>query len=482
MRKPDPRPASPSEHRLFPSALAAPAILLASFLAGGCTGDDEASSSSTSSLTDEAAVEGADGDIPNNLPFPNPAGFSASFSAAGSVDLDDPFFQDFGTNQRTCESCHFIENGWGVSAARVEQLFRQTGGTHPIFRPVDGANSPLADVSTRAARRAAYSMLRTRGVIRIGIAAPAEAEFELVAVDDPYGFASADELSLFRRPLPSAGVAFVIDVMWDGREDENGDTLDEQLAAQADNATIGHAEAAQPLSETDRQAMVDFQKALMNAQLIDRLAGRLDADGARGGPEALVGSVPTPPTPDNPARFDLFDAWIGIDEIEGGSRQAARRAAIARGQELFNTRVNNPNERGVISTCVACHNVTNVGGHISPAGPAPGPGNTSVGFFNTGVSDGARRTPDLPLYTLRNKANGDVLTTTDPGRALITGFWLDVDRFKVPNLRGLASRAPFFHNGSAATLAEVVTFYEEELAFDFTPDEEADLVAFMTAL
>lgn len=41
---------------------------------------------------------------------------------------------------------------------------------------------------------------------------------ELVAVDDPYHFASAAERSLFRRPLPSTNLKFDSAVMWDGRE------------------------------------------------------------------------------------------------------------------------------------------------------------------------------------------------------------------------------------------------------------------------
>ena len=53
-------------------------------------------------------------------------------------------------------------------------------------------------MSTKAKRRAAYSMLLNKGLVRVGLAIPATAEFELVAVDDPYHYASAAELSLFR--------------------------------------------------------------------------------------------------------------------------------------------------------------------------------------------------------------------------------------------------------------------------------------------
>ena len=70
-----------------------------------------------------------------------------------------------------------------------------TASTDPLFRAIDGANSPLADVSTVAARRQAYRLLLSKGLIRVRRPIPPNAEFWLVAVDDPYGHASARELS-----------------------------------------------------------------------------------------------------------------------------------------------------------------------------------------------------------------------------------------------------------------------------------------------
>jgi cytochrome c peroxidase len=90
--------------------------------------------------------------------------------------------------------------------------------------------------------------------------------------------------------------------------------------------------------------------------------------------------------------------------------------------------------------------------------------------------------PYLPVYTLRNLQSGETVRTTDPGRALITGRWSDVGRFKGPILRALASRAPYFHNGSARTLDEAVDFYDKRFAIRFTAREKADLVAFLRSL
>ena len=81
----------------------------------------------------------------------------------------------------------------------------------------------------------------------------------------------------------------------------------------------------------------------------------------------------------------------------------------------------------------------------------------------------------MPLYTFQNKTTGEVIQTTDPGRALITGKWEHMSLFKGPILRGLAARAPYFHNGSAATLAEVVEFYNRRFNVGLSAQEKDSL-------
>ena len=76
----------------------------------------------------------------------------------------------------------------------------------------------------------------------------------------------------------------------------------------------------------------------------------------------------------------------------------------------------------------------------------------------------------------------ELVETTDPGRAMVTGKWSDVGKFKGPVLRALAARPPYFHDGSAATLAEVVRFYDTRFQARFTAQEKADLIAFLQAL
>lgn len=102
--------------------------------------------------------------------------------------------------------------------------------------------------------------------------------------------------------------------------------------------------------------------------------------------------------------------------------------------------------------------------------------------IDIGLTDPERRTLDMPLYTLRNRNTGQTRQTTDPGRALLTGRWKDIGKFKGPVLRGLASRPPYFHDGSAADLGEVIDFYDVRFNIGYTAGEKADLVAFLNAL
>ena len=103
-------------------------------------------------------------------------------------------------------------------------------------------------------------------------------------------------------------------------------------------------------------------------------------------------------------------------------------------------------------------------------------------MFDIGTASAEERTPDLPLYTFQNRASGETRQLTDAGRGNVTGLWPDLGRFKTPTLRALAARAPYFHNGTAATLEDVVRHYERRLGFVFTDAERADLVAFLNAL
>ena len=414
---------------------------------------DEATSSEAAPLLEELVDR-----LPNGVPIPNAAGAAATFSSEGFVDLDDEFHTPQGTNGRDCATCHAVESGWSITPAQIQLLFLLTGGTHPIFNPLD-ATSQDADVSTVQARRQAYRLLLT-GLFRRGGPPVANAEFAIIAADDPAGFGTTGRFSFFRRPLATANLDLITGLMWDDRLTVAGDGRPPRagLFSQARGNITGGQQGAAP-SDALVNAIVDDELQLWVAQVVSR-GVRLDSCGGLGGPEHLAAQ------PLLAGRWNLYDAWIGLSPGSCGSAAAdRRRAQIARGQEIFNERQNAGGGR-----CRGCHNAVNNG--------------TSVGgaLFDVRTSAAERRPAGHPLYTLQNLATGDVAQTTDPGKAFVTGRWSDMNRFKVPTLRGLSARAPYFHNGIARTLRDVVRHYDEVLGFGFTREEEDDLVAFLEAL
>jgi cytochrome c peroxidase len=440
--------------------------------------------------------------LPNLFPFPNASGLLETYNSGGlPIDLNGPFFQSLGTNGRSCVSCHRPAQGWTISAQEVNLRFVSTQGLDHIFRTNDGSNSEdNIDTSTAVGRRKAYSLLITRGLFRIALAIPANAEFTVLGVANPYGCGDMATLSVYRRPLPATNLRFLSTVMWDGRESStqtgtqkstfatNPADLAADLAHQALDATNGHAQASAPLTAQQQQAIVNFEMALSSAQAIDYFAGALNGAGASGGPTHLA--LETTPaffvgindplggnaqgTLFTPVIFNLFDAW--------NNRASSRQASIARGQALFNSKpisitgvggLNDDLNLAVIpGTCGTCHDSPNVGNH-SVSAP-----------LNIGVADvnGPLDVSYLPVFTLQNKATLEIKTTTDPGRALITGLWKDIGKLKGPILRGLAARAPYFHNGSGSSLGDVIEFYDRRFNVGFTAQEKADLIAFLNAL
>ncbi len=439
--------------------------------------------------------------LPNRTPFPNGSGFLETYNINNApISLTGAFFQSLGTNGRSCSSCHQPGEGWSVSAVGIQVRFFLTRGLDPIFRTNDGSNCDHdIDTSTVEGRFKAYSLLLSRGLIRISIAAPTGAQFTVEDVSNPYGCGDTSTLSMYRRPLPATNLKFLSTVMSDGRESTPPSTqkitypdpdsaLLADLAHQAIDATTGHAQGAIP-SPAQVQDIVDFETALRTAQAIDYFAGFLNDDGATGGPVALASqqffigindSFPASfgfnPTGAafNPEIFNLYDAW---------TNSLGRRASIARGQALFNSKpitisgVAGINDVAGLpasfsGTCGTCHDSPNVGDH-SVSAP-----------LNIGVADltSPLDVSYLPVFTLKNTATGETVKTTDPGRALITGNWADIGKVKGPILHGLASRAPYFHNGSARSLADVLTFYDKRFNIGFTAQEKADLIAFLNAL
>jgi cytochrome c peroxidase len=200
------------------------------------------------------------------------------------------------------------------------------------------------------------------------------------------------------------------------------------------------------------------------------------------------------------ANFDLFAAWEPTSP-KYKSLQPSEQA-IGRGEAVFNdttfvihdvpglnSALSNPlynpadplAGQDIQGGCAICHNNPNVGNHSTSL-----PINIGVTMAQPTNNDGSPNNvldiAQLPVYTLHNPATGASVAVTDPGKAMLSGNWTDIGKTKGPMLRGLAGRAPYFHNGSAKDLTTVVNFYNQRFNIGFTPQQVSDLVALLSAL
>jgi cytochrome c peroxidase len=457
-------------------------------------------------------------------------GIIGTLDVNGAVNAQGAFFQSLGTNGRSCSTCHLASQAMSLSAAGVELRFLQTRGRDPLFAAVDGANCP----NGRTGVTADHSLLLNNGLIRIFLPLPANAQYSISVVHDPYGCAMVPGtaggqpvVSVYRRPLPTANLGFLSTIMFDGRETHallnNGQTfatnLNTDLTQQALDAITIHAQASQPPTSAQLADIVGFELGLFSAQVYDANAGSLTAGGALGGIVNLAGEPYYPGINDvlgadptgatfNPESMTLFSAWSNLYARDGNFFEAATDAArrkIAAGAALFGSApVQISNVRGLndnaalgnpttfAGTCTTCHDTPNVGNHSLPLPLDIGTSHSVLPSVepdpNIAAGLAELSMPNLPVYLISgcpnpfNPGQVESFYTSDPGKALISGLCSDFNRGKGPVLRGLAARAPYFHNGAAADLNELVNFYNQRFQMNLTAEQKEDLVAFLNSL
>lgn len=450
--------------------------------------------------------------LPNLFPFHNATGFSATNSKADSLDISGPFFQSLGTNGRTCGTCHVPSNGFGLSAADAQFRYHQSQGQDPLFDQIDGSTCPTGPIDN--------SLVTNNGVFRIGLTVPPNAtdssspQYTITAVQDPYGCAlttdstGAQTTSVYRRPLPATNLGFLSAVMWDGRESLSyplnaGQTfaanLNRDLTQQAIDATTGHAQAIHPPTIEQLTQIVSFELGLNSAQMFDWRAGNLyDQNGSQGGPQFLptlkyypgindsLGGDPYG-QPFNQNAFTLYTPWQNSEN--------SQQASIARGEHIFNTQPLTISDvpglttgtQQITGTCTTCHDTPNVGDHSFPLPLDIGTGHSLLYETDPNIIAGLEQLqqPNLPVFELactQGTEAGQTFYTSDPGKALLTGQCTDIGRIKGPILRNLASRAPYFHNGAAANLSQLVNFYNQRFQIGLSSHQMKDLINFLQTL
>ncbi|HEY2683442.1 MAG TPA: hypothetical protein VGI93_08040 [Steroidobacteraceae bacterium] len=472
--------------------------------------------------------------------YPDTTGVIATANANGRIDTRNIFFQSsLATNGRSCSTCHQADQAMSMTPDRAQELFVQTHGRDPLFAAVDGANCPNA----RTGDQGAHSLILSHGLIRVSVTIPANPAFQLVVVHDPYGCALTQDpvthqyiVSEYRRPLPSTNLRFLSAVMFDGRESPSTSALNNPLTFpvnlqtdlkhQAQDAITTHFQGA-PASDQVLDDIVAFEMGLYTAQVYDRQAGVLDLNGGQGGVRALMpqdyhpgindvlGADPYG-VPFTSSSMTLFSAWqaASVQSVKGGAefepfyarfdtaRRAQARRDVAAGEILFNTApititgVRGLNDNSAIGpslkgTCTTCHDAPNVGDHSLPLpldigiGHSPRPGLETDPSVAAGIAQ--LNEPDLPVFLVKGCTDpfgGAPVSfyTTDLGKGAVTGACADLNRVKGPILRGLAGRAPYFHNGAAKTLMQAVNFYNERFTMNLTDQQKLQLVAFLNTL
>ncbi|MBV8843394.1 MAG: hypothetical protein JO307_11340 [Bryobacterales bacterium] len=460
--------------------------------------------------------------LPASDTFDNSNGTVGIINAAGPVNTEGhPFFVPLGTNGRACVNCHQPTYAMSLSAASMVERWITTGGKDPVFAAFDGSNCPNLPQD----QKSSHSLLLNRGLFRIPLpwppknsdGSPKPVEFKIEVVRDPtgcntsaeYGLRSSEPtISVYRRPRPAANLKYVMSgaqaiVLKTGMpadvDPETGkpvpmnlmsDAREPTLKTQAVSAIMGHEQAGGAPTQKQLDKIVEFESQVYAAQIAHIWAGPLELPGGPGtlGPAALrdrragvLGDNEYDPV------FGRFDNWRkGSDYY---------RASVARGADIFMFRqfwirdtahinsigLGNPVKR----TCATCHNAQTTGQDLSA-------GWVDVGTTNfptwTEPSTWAESS-ELPVFKITCSAKADphpylgrVIYTTDPGRALISGRCVDVGSIVMQQLRGLAARPPYFVNGSAKTLREVVDYYDRRFDMKLSDAEKEDLVNFLGAL
>lgn len=463
----------------------------------------------------------ANGKMPTVMEFPNPQGRVGVTLTGQPIDpATHAFFKPIGDNGRACATCHRPDDAMSISLRSIKAEWERAGAASPLFEAYDGSNCP----SLPQGKARSHSILLERGAFRIAAkwpprrldGTPIEPEFSLRAISDPtgcnfdprYGLKADDaRVSVFRRPRMTANLRYILSPMHErntktmaplDRDPETNahvsmsllaDARLPTLRAQAAEAYAEHLGSAGRLSKIELEQIDDFQRRVYVAQNYSNDAGRLS-----GGPKALGvvamrdGKHHVNGNDRDTGVFFNFDQWAAKPGEEA-SAQAAFRASVARGNDLFflrpfwisdvvglnNIRLGNPYKQ----TCAFCHNTQMTGHDDVP------------GWMDLGTMTMPHATParDLPVFEIVCKASaaphpylGRRIYTNDPGRALVTGKCADVGGIVMQQFRGMAAREPYLTNGGAKTIRDVIDFYDRRFNIGYTEQEKQDLTNFMSVL
>jgi len=404
--------------------------------------------------------------------FDNASGQLRLLNKSGEVETKGhPFFTALGSNGRACVTCHQPSNAMSLSLDLIRDRWANTKGKDPLFAAVDGSNCP--DLAQD--KEESHSLLFKRGLFRIALPWPpatVKPDFRIEVVRDPTGCnKNPSSISVYAHPRVVANLQYIAPttggiLMADGRE--------RTLQSQAASAAVAHFEMSAAPTRGQLQQIEDFERQLFMAQHWDILGGALNDPGAPPllGAENLASGIPGAGVTPGANLVASFDPWRNVSAANLAVRQRAFRESALRGVDLFASREFRLAE-GKQGTCATCHQ----------------PGiNHAIDIGTTNLPT-TKESPELPLFRITCDASapphpqlGRTFLTQDPGRALITGKCADVGSILTQQFRGLSARAPYFANGSARDLTELVDLFDRRFKIGLTDQEKQDLVNFLSIL
>jgi cytochrome c peroxidase len=355
--------------------------------------------------------------------------------ARGFRTFFDRKLNGLAANGRSCADCHMASDQFQLSPASVESRYQllqwrrrsNPNADDPLFRPIDAD-----DFRVNGENASDFRNLRENGLVRILIPLPANMKL----IDPATNLPSDETVAEVWRAVPSVNDAKLtgpdgLNPWPRGPNASGGYQLDgrkSSLQEQALGALTDHAQVQSPPTQQMLDDLASFQSVLFTNERVKALADAIQA-----------GTSPLP-DPDPPLNSLEQQGKVVFEracaQCHGGPGQSTGQRPVVRYHDIS-------------SQC-----------------PRPVDTVTPARFAYAPCP--ARLARNARTYEI-TQPNGTKLrrTSSDPGRALLTGFvggvpaQDDWNKLDMPGLRGISRTAPYFHNNSAATLEEVVDHYIE---------------------
>jgi cytochrome c peroxidase len=357
----------------------------------------------------------------------------------GLVHFVDRHIDGLDGNGRACGDCHMPSDNFQLSPANAEARFRllqlrrrfDPSADDPLFRAIDAD-----DFRVNGENAHDFSNLRQNGLVRVTLPLPANVKL----IDPATNLPSAETFVDVWRMVPSVNNVALTgpdgqNPWFRGPNSTGGYQLDARLGTlqeQAHGAFVNHAQVTTPIAQGVLDDLSSFQRVLFSSPRVRALSDAVRA-GASPPPDA-----DPPLTPLEQQGKVVFARACSV--CHGGPGQSTSPAGVVRMHDIAT-------------------------GCPRPVDPQP-----MARFLFSACSPQLLRnvrTYEItiaPTVTIRR-------SSSDPGRALLTGFvggpppFDDWNKMDVPGLRGIKDTAPYFQNNSAPTLEAVFDHYVQVFRF-----------------